>query len=190
MKFGITRRTLLEGAAAAALTAGAIGALRFRKVDGSWLRPPGALPKGDFEAACIRCFRCAEVCPPRCITFHADLPPAEADTPFIDASSNACTLCMQCAPACPTGALVQIARKDVRMGAPVLNTSTCFAHTGARPCRVCFDVCPFQNGAVSLNARLAPVFHAVCTGCGLCEAACPSEDTTGEKAIRIIPIRS
>ena len=31
--------------------------------DGLALRPPGALPDGRFEAACIRCGQCVQACP-------------------------------------------------------------------------------------------------------------------------------
>lgn len=182
-----TRRRLLGTAVAIVGVAalGGLGALasRARVVSSTWLRPPGALPPGAFEEACIRCFRCAEVCPPACIRFDSLLPPLEADTPFIDASEKACTLCMLCTEACPTGALVKIAAADVRMGIPVLAKERCIAHRGG-PCRLCSGVCPYQGKAVTLDDRLAPVFFAShCTGCGLCEEACPVEP----RAITIRP---
>ena len=31
------------------------------------IRPPGALDEKEFLAACIRCGRCADACPNRCI---------------------------------------------------------------------------------------------------------------------------
>jgi ferredoxin-type protein NapG len=186
----MTRRHLLEAiACAAVVSAASVVVMRFRKAEKHLLRPPGAQPRGDFEAACIRCFRCAEVCPPQCIVFLSDLPPQVADTPFIDPNTTGCIMCMQCQPACPTGALVTITRAQIKMGTPALSERDCFAHNGKRACRVCFDVCPLQNQAVALNGKLAPAFFAdACTGCGLCQAACPAENADGARAIRILPL--
>ena len=38
-----------------------------RLVSKKYFRPPGALPEIGFLAACTRCGKCAEVCPPRAI---------------------------------------------------------------------------------------------------------------------------
>lgn len=167
-------------------------ALKVRRASAEWLRPPGALPPGDFEAACIRCFRCAEVCPPQCIRFDAWLPPAEADTPFVVPADRACTLCMACTEVCPTGALGRIERQPdlialaVKMGQPQLSKDRCLAWNGKGNCHLCHDVCPYRNQAVTLSGdRPRPEFHpSLCVGCGLCEEACPVDD----RAIQIRPL--
>src|SRR5689334_17468641 len=53
------------------LVAGAVAGLLARRPGpaAATLRPPGALPPGAFERACIGCFRCAEVCPTRALRF-------------------------------------------------------------------------------------------------------------------------
>lgn len=185
----LTRRRLLGVAAAGASMAALGGSLRARGAPTTWLRPPGALAEDDFLARCIRCFRCGEVCPPRCIEFPSSLSLAESDTPYVVATDKACILCMRCGDACPTGALVKIAPKldvmaeQVKMGTPVLDKDTCFAWNRKQPCHLCFDVCPWQNQAVRLvTERLAPEFvDDKCVGCGLCSEACPVED----RAIKI-----
>lgn len=145
------------------------------------LRPPGARPPGEFEALCIRCFRCAEVCPAGCIRFDAILPLRALGTPYIAPKDRGCTLCMACTEACPTGALEptsaepeRVAR-EVRMGTPILDRRRCWSWSQTGVCRACYYRCPYADRAVTLaGPHQGPVFHPeACVGCGLCSEACP-----------------
>lgn len=138
------------------------------------IRPPGALPGAAFREACIGCFRCAEVCPPKAIRFSASFGEQTA-LPYLDLRDTACTLCMKCPEVCPTGALLPIAASAVRLGAPKLDRKACLPWSGTGVCDLCYAVCPYPDSAVErVGDRGAPLFHAeACTGCGLCEEACP-----------------
>jgi ferredoxin len=108
MKRRVFLKNLIAGAAALAASAIPYGLLPFlaprrAAAERNYLRPPGAL-KDDaaFVAACIGCGLCGEVCPPRCIRFHARDGGGKVNTPYIDAAEKACILCDKCMEVCPT----------------------------------------------------------------------------------------
>lgn len=183
----LSRRALLG-----ALAGGSGVGLLVRRRAEARLRPPGAQLGSEFDARCIRCFRCAEVCPPKAIRFDALLDPRGAYTPYIDPQTSACTLCMQCTGVCPTGALLpidpapEVVFDAVKMGRPVLDRRSCITWNRSGNCRLCYYACPYADRAVSLTGIVqGPIFDpAQCVGCGLCAEACPSQ----AKAIRIEPL--
>ena len=148
------------------------------------LRPPGARPEETFAALCTRCGRCTAACPYRAIRPAGWRYGLDAGTPLVVARETPCTLCMLCPPACPTGALdgTLTDLRKVRMGRAVVDRDTCYAHQGIL-CRTCVDECPLQGEAILMDAELKPVVTDRCTGCGLCERACPADGS----AIRIVP---
>jgi ferredoxin-type protein NapG len=82
--------------------------------------------------------------------------------------------------------------EDAEMGVAVIDTESCLSWQGLR-CEVCHRECPIQGEAIRLehrsrltskHAMLLPVVNSEsCTGCGICEAQCPTE----EWAIRVLP---
>jgi len=159
---------------------------------GAGLRPPGASGGGAFEGRCIRCFRCAEVCPVGAIRFEGGLDLAGVDTPVIDAERQACVLCMACTQVCPTGALEPVSAElaviasRVRMGVPRLEVGRCIAWSGRGECRACWHACPYPELAVRFvgSGPSGPEFDgSACVGCGQCQQACPDR----ARAIIIVP---
>ncbi len=202
------RRAFLQrliGTAAAGLAGGTVWAALVGRAAGapSVLRPPGALPEADFLGACIRCGLCVTACPYDTLRLADFGERAAAGTPTFTPRRNPCRLCQDipCTAACPSGALDRgsVSRDgalDVslaRMGVAVVDPGSCLAYWGLR-CDACYRACPLLGDAITLdasrNARtgrhafLRPRVHPDrCTGCGLCEHACVTE----EAAIRVLP---
>jgi ferredoxin-type protein NapG len=130
-------------------------------------------------------------------------------TPYFDARTIPCYMCVDipCVPVCPTGALdvTTLTTKDeetqedkldinkAKMGVAVVDPDNCVAFWGIQ-CDACYRACPLMDEAISLvyeknertgkHAFLKPEVHReVCTGCGLCEHACITE----EPSIIVLP---
>ncbi|HHJ11780.1 MAG TPA: ferredoxin-type protein NapG [Chromatiales bacterium] len=161
------------------------------------LRPPGALAEDDFHAKCIKCGQCVVDCPYDTLKLAAPGDLAPIGTPFFEPRQIPCYMCpdIPCMNACPTGALTGLERiEDARMGLAVIDIENCLSWNGLR-CEVCYRVCPVKGKAIttevnprklSKHAMFVPIVHSdACTGCGMCEEACPTE----EAAIRVVQPR-
>jgi ferredoxin len=179
------RRGLLRGllAGAALLVAGALPyglalllAPRRALARRNYLRPPGALADDDaFVAACIGCGLCGEVCPPRCVLFHARDGGAKVNTPYIDAADKGCILCGKCMEVCPTDALSVVALERIDMGIARIDRTACYPWVDRGVCGACVTICPLGGRAIAFEfANLyRPVVKSGCVGCGLCVEICP-----------------
>jgi len=162
------------------------------------IRPPGALSELDFNAMCIKCGQCVRACPYDTLRLASAGEAVSIGTPYYTPRDVPCYMCVDipCAAACPTGALDHGLRdiNDARMGLAVIDIESCLSWQGLR-CEICHRVCPVQDKAITVehnprkiskHAMFVPIVHSdACTGCGMCEEACP----TDEAAIRILPAK-
>ncbi len=146
----------------------------------NYMRPPGALADdAAFVAACIGCGLCGEVCPPRCILFHARDGGTQVNTPYIDAAAKGCILCNKCMEVCPTEALTIIPRERVDMGIAQIDRTACYPWVDRGVCGACVSICPLGSKAIGFKLwnKYRPLIKSGGVGCGLCVEVCPHPST-------------
>jgi MauM/NapG family ferredoxin protein len=198
---GLSRRALL-GAVSAAFFLPFV--LKTRSLaarpDPYLIRPPGALPEGDFLARCVRCGECMKVCignalQPAFLTAGLEgmfSPRLKARTGYCEYN---CTLCGQ---VCPTGAISRLTlpqKQAVKIGNASFDRNRCLPYAKGIPCIVCEEHCPTPDKAIKFRSasvldnkgkkvevRQPYLVDELCVGCGICEAKCP---LPGKAAVRI-----
>jgi ferredoxin-type protein NapG len=197
------RRRFMQNCAGLAGSAGVFGLLlatysEQSKALPAWaLRPPGALPEDQFNAACVRCGLCVRACPFDMLHLAELGQDIATGTPYFVARDAACEMCkdIPCAAACPTDALSKELTdiRDAKMGVAVLTgRDTCYAVARGANCRACYLACPIKDEAITMERRhsggrsyFEPTVHAdKCTGCGKCEHDC----VTAEASIKVLPV--
>ncbi len=149
-----------------------------------YFRPPGALPEIGFLAACTRCGACVDACPEEALVRVPSDGGLAAGTPYLEPSATPCIACstMPCAAACPTPALTlpALGWSGYRLGELELHPKRCVTFNGT-PCRICADVCPMGEAALSIDSVGHPVLRREgCVGCGVCLHACPTSPSSFE----------
>ena len=134
---------------------------------------------------CDHCGKCVDACQTNALSLLGEEWGTLAGTPVIEPRRFPCWLSadMPCIPACPTGALVPIARTEVRLGLAVLDTGRCLPYHGVA-CDRCGSLCPVKGAILVVDGKPS-VVDDVCTGCGVCEHVCPTDPAS----IRVKPAR-
>ena len=148
------------------------------------IRPPGALPEGEFVSVCSGCGECLKVCPNNALQstlLEAGL--AGLYTPRLVPRIGYCEeFCNFCGKVCPTEAIRYLSFEEKRllqMGVAHIDKTRCIAWDTEKICLVCNEQCSYH--AVVGDEKKRPIVkEEKCTGCGICENKCPVD---GEAAI-------
>lgn len=138
-------------------------------------RPPGAVAEDVFRLVCVRCGRCAEVCPPHIIRLvNLWENPAAAGTPVL-VDNGVCQLDFKCIEVCPSGALQPVPKSRAKMGTSSIIRDKCIG------CGICIKVCDQIAEAIDWEdpkKTKAVINPGKCLGCGACVPECPVQAIT------------
>jgi MauM/NapG family ferredoxin protein len=161
--------------------------------EGRLIRPPGALPEGEFLRRCVRCGECMKVC------LTNGLQPALLEaglegiwTPRFDFRTGYCQYyCTLCGQVCPTAALTKLTQEEktqIKIGLAYIDKNRCIPYAQGGECIVCEEHCPTPDKAIKFEIveTMTPqgkkkikrpvIDLKLCIGCGICENKCPLHD--------------
>lgn len=187
-------------AAGAGVGAGMLASL-LRSGEAGAVRPPGGQDETRLVNLCVRCGACERICPTGGIYItrgRAGL--FGLESPALSGRNGGCAYdCNLCGLNCPTGALLALPlaeKRRMRLGLARVDSSICIPYARKTVCMVCYASCPYDAIVLEDTGEKLPwgdpllrprVDDDKCTGCGLCETACP---VSGGAAVRIRPVSS
>lgn len=132
------------------------------------IRPPWALPAGQFGDRCTRCNDCLGACPEHILVV------SDGGFPAVHFTRGGCTFCGACVDACKPQALRR-AQDQAPWSLTAVIGPACLPRHGVE-CRSCGDFCDAR--AIRFAPRiggspLPEIDRERCTGCGACVAPCP-----------------
>ena len=175
----LTRRNLVEGAAAVVALAAVGGVGVAFAGETAPLRPPGAQDEAHFISTCIRCDRCRTVCPTGAIgvaTVEDGF--VNMRTPKMEFLLGPCDECggeYRCAEVCPVGSILPFDKTVDKLGIAVIDPDVCLTYGISGSCSAdCIPACPEEALSISEEGRLV-LNERACWGCGACEYRCVSD---------------
>jgi len=189
----LTRRSFLYSFTGGLTAAFLIDRTPFTPVQGKHqlVRPPGALPEGEFLRTCIRCGECMKSCVTNTLqpcfweSGLSGLWTPKMDLRFAPCEQN----CNVCGKVCPTQAIRSVSLEEkthAKVGTAILLKERCLVWSQDKLCLICDEICPY-NAIVfrTIDGYRRPVVIASkCNGCGFCETRCP---VGGTSAIVVVP---
>ena len=113
------------------------------------IRPPGALPEGDFLRSCVRCGACMKSCPTNTLQpclWEGGL--AGLWSPKVEPRFAACDQhCNACGRVCPTQAIRSLPLEEkthARIGTAVIRKEQCLVWAQDKLCLICDEICPYN----------------------------------------------
>ena len=191
----LTRRNVLEGAAAVVGLAAVGGVGVAFAGETAPLRPPGAQDEEHFIGTCIRCDRCRTACPTGAIgvaTVEDGF--VNMRTPKMEFLLGPCDECggeYRCAEVCPVGSILPFDKTTEKMGMAVIDPNVCLTYGISGSCSAdCIPACPEEALSINEEGRLV-LNEDACWGCGACEYYCVSDsygsyEAAGHRGISIV----
>ncbi|MBN1480701.1 4Fe-4S dicluster domain-containing protein [candidate division KSB1 bacterium] len=159
----------------------------------SIIRPPAALPEGQFQSTCIRCGNCARACPTHIIQSSFDANDiAGLLTPKISFTHGYCLpACTACGTVCPSGAIKTFSKNDKKslvLGIAHIDVENCLL-SRHKECDRCQFYCDYDAVMIHPSdfelAAWPEINRQRCVGCGACAVVCPANAIRIEAAPQI-----
>lgn len=180
---GLMSAVAMVTAAKSAISADGSSSSPHRLLPLNYVLPPGTSSREDFFKRCTACGACISACPTGVIKASSnEFGVRHALTPVMNFDRSFCLVdCVICTEICPTKALNPLT-VDEKLTSPIgkarIEPANCILYADSVACSVCVRRCPLQ--AISIirdnNGKQVPkVDNELCTGCGVCSYACPSQ---------------
>lgn len=148
-----------------------------------YVTPPGVQSREDYLKRCTACGACIAACPSGVLTTSIkEYGLRHALVPVMDFDRSFCRYdCVKCTEVCPTKALSNLTVKEKHstvIGKARVAAENCMLYADGTFCGICERRCPRHAITIITNSdgrKMPQIDSDLCTGCGQCSYACPSE---------------